>query len=137
MPKNLSQQHGASILGCEPTDGVLGVLTSSQINIATFVHQMDKIMKFGKAAQHLIWTMIFFNFISLSSIAIILLELPPTSVFQLIFGHVCFNFLGDKMQKSYFVDLIETENQHFTMAVTYIPNIKCWAAFPLSVGLLT
>ncbi len=38
--KNLSQSHGASILGCEPIDGVLGVLSSNQINIATVVHQM-------------------------------------------------------------------------------------------------
>ncbi len=29
--------HGASILGCEPIDGVLGVLSSNQNNIATFV----------------------------------------------------------------------------------------------------
>ncbi len=41
--KNLSQYHGASILGSEPIDGVLGVLSSNQINIATFVHQMGDV----------------------------------------------------------------------------------------------
>ncbi len=43
--KNLSQQHGASILGCEPIDCVLGVFCccSNQINIATFVHQMGHV----------------------------------------------------------------------------------------------
>ncbi len=29
-----------NILGCEPIDGVLGILSSNQINIATFFHQM-------------------------------------------------------------------------------------------------
>ncbi len=38
--KNLKQQHGGNILGCDPIDGVLGVLSSNQINIASFLHQM-------------------------------------------------------------------------------------------------
>ncbi len=37
----LDVNHGASILGFEPTDGTLaGVLSSNQINIATFVYQL-------------------------------------------------------------------------------------------------
>ncbi len=31
------------MLGCEPTDGVLGVLGSNQLIIATFVHQMGDV----------------------------------------------------------------------------------------------
>ncbi len=34
------KELGTSILGCQPIDGVLGVLSSNQINIATFFHQM-------------------------------------------------------------------------------------------------
>ncbi len=38
--KNLCQYNGASIRECEPINGVLGILSSNQINIATFDHQM-------------------------------------------------------------------------------------------------
>ncbi len=39
--KNLGQYDRPRILGCEPVDGVLVVLSSNQINIASFVHQME------------------------------------------------------------------------------------------------
>ncbi len=38
--KNLGQYDRPRVLGCEPVDGVLDVLSSNQINIAAFVHQM-------------------------------------------------------------------------------------------------
>ncbi len=38
--KNLDQYDITRVLGCEPVDGVLVVLSSNQINIAIFVHQM-------------------------------------------------------------------------------------------------
>ncbi len=41
MSKNLSQQHGANILGCKPLDGVLGVPCSNQINVAIFSTRWD------------------------------------------------------------------------------------------------
>ncbi len=37
---NMDQYNRPRVLGCEPVDGVLVVLSSNQINIATFVHQM-------------------------------------------------------------------------------------------------
>ncbi len=40
MTKNLDQYDRPKVLGCEPLDGVLVVLSSNQINIATFVHQL-------------------------------------------------------------------------------------------------
>ncbi len=36
---NLGQYNRPRVLGCEPVDGVLVVLSSNQLNIATFVHQ--------------------------------------------------------------------------------------------------
>ncbi len=41
--KNLDQYDRPRVLGCEPVDGVLVVLSSNQINIATFVNQMGDI----------------------------------------------------------------------------------------------
>ncbi len=41
--KNLSQYDRSRLLECEPVDGVLVVLSSNQINIATFVHQMGDV----------------------------------------------------------------------------------------------
>ncbi len=41
--KNLSRYDRPRVLGCEPVDGVLFVLNSNQINIATFVHQMGDV----------------------------------------------------------------------------------------------
>ncbi len=38
--KNLGQYDRLSVLACKPVDGVLVVLSSDQLNIATFVHQM-------------------------------------------------------------------------------------------------
>ncbi len=40
MVKNLGQYDRPRILGYEPVDGVMVVLGSNQLNIATFVHQM-------------------------------------------------------------------------------------------------
>ncbi len=37
---NWDQYDRPRVLGCKPVDGVLLVLSSNQINIATFVHQM-------------------------------------------------------------------------------------------------
>ncbi len=39
-PKKLDQYDRPRVLGCEPVDGVLDVLRSNQLRIATFVHQM-------------------------------------------------------------------------------------------------
>ncbi len=39
--KNLSQWSGISIFGCEQIDRALGILSSNQINIATFSHQRE------------------------------------------------------------------------------------------------
>ncbi len=36
----MGQYDRPRVFGCEPVDGVLVVLSSNQINIATFVHQM-------------------------------------------------------------------------------------------------
>ncbi len=41
--KNLGQYDRHSILGCEPVDGVMVVLSSNQLNIAIFVHQMEDV----------------------------------------------------------------------------------------------
>ncbi len=38
--KNLSQYDGPRVLGSEPLDGILVVLSSNQIKIVTFGHQM-------------------------------------------------------------------------------------------------
>ncbi len=38
--KELRQYDRPRLFGCEPVDGELGVLSSNQIHIATFVHQM-------------------------------------------------------------------------------------------------
>ncbi len=51
--------HGVSILECEPIDGELCVLSSNQINIAAFVHQMGDVClpSGGKSSNiYLIWT---------------------------------------------------------------------------------
>ncbi len=37
---NLGQYDRPRVLGCKPVDGALVVLSSNQINITTFVHQM-------------------------------------------------------------------------------------------------
>ncbi len=41
--KNLGQYDRPRLLGCEPVDGVLIVLSSNQLNIATFVYQMEDV----------------------------------------------------------------------------------------------
>ncbi len=40
--KNLGQYNRPRVLGCEPVDGVLDVLSSKQINITTFVHPIGE-----------------------------------------------------------------------------------------------
>ncbi len=40
LTTKLGQYDRPRILGCKPVEGVLVVLSSNQINIATFVHQM-------------------------------------------------------------------------------------------------
>ncbi len=42
MLKNLGQYDRSRILGCEQVDRVLVVLSSNQINIASFVNQMGE-----------------------------------------------------------------------------------------------
>ncbi len=37
-PKNVGKYDRPSVLGCKPVYGILVVLSSNQINIATFVH---------------------------------------------------------------------------------------------------
>ncbi len=47
--KNLGQHDRPRVLGCEPVDGVLVVLSSNQLNIVMFVHQMgDVCLPFGE-----------------------------------------------------------------------------------------
>ncbi len=41
--KNLGQYCRPRVLGCEPVDGVLVVLSSTELNIATFVHPMGDV----------------------------------------------------------------------------------------------
>ncbi len=38
--KNIGQYDRPRVLGCKPVDGVQVVLSSNQLNIAMFVHQM-------------------------------------------------------------------------------------------------
>ncbi len=58
--KNLGQYDRPRILGCEPVDEILVVLSSNQLNIAMFVHQMADVYvshlvnKSGNT--YLIWT---------------------------------------------------------------------------------
>ncbi len=40
---NLGQYDRPRVLGCEPVDGVLVILSSNQLNIATFLHQMGDV----------------------------------------------------------------------------------------------
>ncbi len=39
----MGQYDRTRVLGCKPVDGVLVVLSSNQLNIATFVHQMEEV----------------------------------------------------------------------------------------------
>ncbi len=41
--KNVGQYERPRVLGCEPVNGVLGVLSPNQLNIATFVHQVGDV----------------------------------------------------------------------------------------------
>ncbi len=55
MSKNLGQYDRPRVLGCEPVDGVLVVLSSIQLNIATFVHQMGDVCKLDSHYVFLQW----------------------------------------------------------------------------------
>ncbi len=63
MPNNLGQYDRPRVLGCEPEDGALVVLSSNQLNIATFVHQMgDVCLPSGEQKwQHVMYLLYFWT----------------------------------------------------------------------------
>ncbi len=74
LTKNLGQYDRLRVLGCEPIEGVLLVLSSNQINIASFVHQMET------RTSSIWWTNIaIFNGFELRTTSIIWFELRTTS----------------------------------------------------------
>ncbi len=64
----MGQYDRPRVLGCEPVDGVLVVLSSNEINIPTFVHQMVDIQpNFGTFpsifCQFLVYVFVLFVFL--------------------------------------------------------------------------